>query len=149
MAAADGSKPRDLSQLSGLDVQSAAWTRDGRVVFVAAAWPQQLKCIRARVRRLHSTALIVEGILVAGGVLLLVRRWNVSPARRDHALRVLTFFCLAMAVQTDLYLYAIAGLATGLCVDIAVRIALANGFAAASSITRSASASCLHSPRCF
>jgi WD40-like Beta Propeller Repeat len=116
-ANADGSNPRDISQLSGLDAQDATWTRDGRLVFVALGRSTQVHSGAGPALAL--TALIVEGILLAGGVLLLVRRWNVPIG--SIAL-LLTFFSLAMAAQTDLYLYAVAGLVTGLCVDIAVAI---------------------------
>jgi WD40 repeat protein len=115
IANSDGSKARDLSRLSGLDVQDVAWTRDGRVVFSA----------RGRNNQLHSglgpsvaiSGLIIEAILVAGAVLLLVRRWNVPLGALTL---VLTGFALAMAVQSDFYLYAIAGLVTGIAADVAV-----------------------------
>jgi len=114
---ANGSKPRDLSQLSGLNVVSAAWTRDGRVVFTALGRSAQVHSGTGPIVAL--TAFMLEGILLAGGVLLLVRRWNVPFGALTL---VLTFFALAMAVQTDLYVYAIAGFVTGLVSDIAARV---------------------------
>ncbi|HEY1866929.1 MAG TPA: hypothetical protein VGG70_01450 [Candidatus Cybelea sp.] len=115
IANGDGSKTRDLSQLSGLDVQDVAWTRDGRVVFT----------VLGRSNQVHSglgpslaiSAFILEGILVAGAVLLLVRRWNVPFGALTL---LLAGFTLAMAVQTDLYIYAIAGLVTGAAADVGV-----------------------------
>jgi hypothetical protein len=111
----DGTAARDLSQLSGLDVQDVAWTRDGHVVFTALGRTNQVHTGVGP--ELALTALILEGILVAGGVLLLVRRWNVPYGALTL---VLTAFALAMAVQTDLYVYAIAGFVTGFVADIAV-----------------------------
>jgi hypothetical protein len=115
IANADGSKARDLSQLSGLDVQDVAWTRDGRVVFTALGRGNQVHSGLGP--ELALAALILEGILVAGAVLLLVRRWNVPFGALTL---LLTGFALAMAVQTDLYMYAIAGLITGLVADSGV-----------------------------
>jgi hypothetical protein len=115
IANADGSKARDLSQLSGLDVQDVAWTRDGRVVFSALGRSNQLHSGLGP--SLAISALILEGILVAGAVLLLVRRWNVPLGALTL---LLTGFALAMAVETDLYIYAIAGLVTGVVADVAV-----------------------------
>ncbi|MFY9665604.1 MAG: hypothetical protein WAK19_14270 [Candidatus Cybelea sp.] len=115
IANADGSKARDLSQLSGLDVQDVAWTRDGRVVFTALGRSNQVHSGLGP--ELALTALILEGILVAGAVLLLVRRWNVPFGALTL---LLTCFALAMAVQTDFYIYAIAGFITGLLADVSV-----------------------------
>jgi hypothetical protein len=115
IANADGSQARDLSQLSGLDVQDVAWTRDGRVVFSALGRSNQLHSGLGP--SLAISALIIEGILVAGAVLLLVRRWNVPLGALTL---LLTGFALAMAVQTDFYVYAIAGLVTGVAADVAV-----------------------------
>ncbi|MGB8965718.1 MAG: hypothetical protein WCB99_08770 [Candidatus Cybelea sp.] len=115
VANADGSKARDLSQLSGLDVQDVTWTRDGRLVFSARGRSDQVHAGLGP--ELALTALILEGILVAGAVLLLVRRWNVPFGALTL---VLTWFSLAMAVQTDLYVYAIAGFITGVAADVAV-----------------------------
>jgi hypothetical protein len=111
---ADGSHSRDLSQLSGLNVVSATWTPDGRIVFTALGRTSQLHTGGGPTVAL--TAILLQGILIAGGVLLLVRRWNVPLGALTL---VLTFFALSMAVQTDLYIYAIAGLVTGLAADIA------------------------------
>ncbi len=115
IANADGSKARDLSQLSGLDVQDGAWTRDGRVVFTALGRSNQVHSGLGP--ELALTALILEGILVAGAVLLLVRRWNVPFGTLTL---LLGCFALAMAVQTDLYTYAIAGFITGLVADVSI-----------------------------
>jgi hypothetical protein len=115
VANADGSNPRDVTALSGLDVQTAAWTHDGRLVFTTLG--RNTAAHTGLGPSLALTALILEGILIAGGVLLLVRRWNVPAGALTL---VLTFFSLSMAVQTDLYLYAIAGFVTGLGADIAV-----------------------------
>lgn len=115
IANADGSKARDLSQLSGLDVQDAAWTRDGRLVFTALGRSNQVHSGLGP--ELAMTALILEGSLVAGAVLLLVRRWNVPVGGLTL---LLACFALAMAVQTDLYVYAIAGFITGLAADVSV-----------------------------
>ena len=51
--------------------------------------------------------------------MLLVRRWNVPAGALTL---MLTLFALSMAVQTDLYIYAIAGFVTGLAADIAVAV---------------------------
>jgi WD40-like Beta Propeller Repeat len=112
---ADGSKARDLSQLSGLNVTSVAWTPDGRIAFTAVGRPSQAHFGAGPTVAL--TALILEGILLAGGVLLLVRRWNVPLGAITL---LLTFFSLSMAVQSDLYVEAIAGLVTGLAADVAI-----------------------------
>jgi hypothetical protein len=114
---ADGSKPHDLSQLSGLNVQSAAWTPDGRIVFTALGRSSQVHSGSGPIVAL--TALMLQAILLAGGVLLLVRRWNVPIGAMTL---VLTCFALSMAVQTDLYIYAIAGIVTGLAADIAIAV---------------------------
>ncbi len=114
---ADGSQPRDLSQLSGLNVESVAWTPDGRIVFTALGRSSQVHSGSGPIVAL--TAIMLQGILIAGGVLLLVRRWNVPIGALTM---MLTFFALSMAVQTDLYIYAIAGFVTGLAADIAVAL---------------------------
>ena len=114
---ADGSQPRDLSQLSGLNVESVAWTPDGRIVFTALGRSSQVHSGSGPIVAL--TAIMLQGILIAGGVLLLVRRWNVPIGALTL---MLTFFALSMAVQTDLYIYAIAGFVTGLAADIAVAL---------------------------
>ena len=117
MSDADGSKARDLSQLSGLNVGSVAWTPDGRIVFTALGRSSQVHSGSGPIVAL--TAMLLQGILLAGGVLLLVRRWNVPLGALTL---MLTFFALSMAVQTDLYVYAIAGFLTGLAADIAVAV---------------------------
>jgi Tol biopolymer transport system component len=115
VANADGSNARDASQLSGLDVQGMSWAPDGRLLFSAMGRPGPLHTEAGR--SLAMASIILEGVLVAGGTLLLVRRWRMPLGAITF---LLTGFALAMAVESDFYLYAIAGLVTGLASDVAI-----------------------------
>jgi hypothetical protein len=117
VADADGSKARDVSQLSGLDVQDAVFAPDGRVFFIALGRRDPTHTDIGK--SLAMAAIIIQSILIAGGVLLLVRRWRIPFGALTL---VLTFFALAMALQSDFYTYAIGAFATGLLADIAVAV---------------------------
>jgi hypothetical protein len=115
VARADGSHARDLSQLSGVDVQDAVWTPDAHVLFVATGRPET--AYTAAGQSLAIAALLLQAVLVTGAVLLLIHRWNAPPGALTLTL---TCFALAMALQSDFFSYAIGAFATGLIADVAV-----------------------------
>ncbi|MBV8490392.1 MAG: hypothetical protein JO199_07685, partial [Candidatus Eremiobacteraeota bacterium] len=63
--------------------------------------------------------IIMQGLLVAGATLLLVRRFR---APFGSITFVLTGFALAMAVQSDFYFYAIGAFVVGLFVDTLIAV---------------------------
>ncbi len=115
VANSDGSRSHDVSQLSGLDVQGAAWAPGGRLIFTAAGREHPIYTDFGKA--LAMAAMIIEGILLAAAMLLLVRRW---PLPFGSLTLILTLYTLAMAVESDYYLYAIGGFIAGLLADIAV-----------------------------
>jgi Tol biopolymer transport system component len=117
VANSDGSAPRDLTQLSGLDVQAASWAPGGRLIFTATGRSDPTYTDLGK--SLAMAAIIIEGILVAAAALLLVRRW---PLPFGALTFIFTFYTLAMAVESDYYLYAIGGFVTGLLADIAIAV---------------------------
>ena len=117
VADADGSHARDVSQLSGLDVQDAAWAPDGRVLFVALG--RRDPTHTGIGKSLAMAALILQGIVIAGAALLVVRRFAVPFGSLTF---MLTAFALAMALQSDFYVYAIGAAVTGVLADAAIAI---------------------------
>lgn len=115
VAGGDGSNPRDLSQLDGLNVESAAWAPGGHIIFTARGLDNPIHTDFGK--SLALAAMVIEGILLAAATLLLVRRWRMPFGAFTL---ILTCFAAAMALQTDLYPYAIGALITGLLADIAV-----------------------------
>ncbi|MBV8721411.1 MAG: PD40 domain-containing protein [Candidatus Eremiobacteraeota bacterium] len=112
-----GSKPRDVSQLSGMDVQDAAWAPDGSLLFVALGRRDPTRTGIGKA--LAMTAMILEAVILAGAMLALLRRFRVP-----FGAFTLMFagFSLAMALQSDFYAYAIGGAIAGFIADLAVAI---------------------------
>lgn len=117
VADADGTHPRNVSQLSGLNVTSVAWAPDGRVFFTAAARRDPTHTELGF--SLAQAALLLQAVAVAGALLPLVRRW---PLPAGACTVVLTAFALAMAVESDYYYYALPALATGVAADLGIRL---------------------------
>jgi hypothetical protein len=115
VANGDGTNAHDVSQLSGLDVQSAAWAPAGRIIFTALG--RENPTYTDVGKSLAMAAIIIEGIMLVAASLLLVRRWRLPFGALTL---LLTLFALAMAVESDFYTYAIGAFATGLCADCAV-----------------------------
>lgn len=108
---------RDVSQLSGFDVQDAAWAADGSVLFVATG---RRDAVHSGIgKELAMASIILEGIVVAGAILALVRRFIVPFGTCTF---ILTFYAIAMALQSDFYIYAAGAFATGLIADIAIAL---------------------------
>lgn len=117
VANGDGSAPKDVSQLGGVDVQSVAWVPGGRLIFTALGRPNPVHTDLGQ--SLALAALIIQSIVLSAGALLLVRRWRMPPGSLTF---LLTLFALAMAVQTDFYMFAIGAFVTGVLADAAVFI---------------------------
>lgn len=115
VASLDGTKATDVSQLSGLDASRPAWTPDGRIVFVTSGRqrPQQSDYALS----LSLSGVLIQSIIVAGSVLLLVRRWR---APLGSVTAMLVFFAAAMATQNDDYFGILAALGAGLAGDAIV-----------------------------
>ncbi len=115
VAGADGSHASNVSQLAGFDAQHPAWLDDRHVVFSASAHgPPEHSGIGSG---LGVAANILESVLLAGVLLVAVRRWRVPFGAFTL---ILALFALAMAAQTDYYYDAIPALITGLCADVAI-----------------------------
>jgi hypothetical protein len=117
VANSDGSNPRDLSGLDGLNVESAAWAPGGRVIFTARGLDNPIHTDFGKALALAAT--IIEAVLLTATTLLLVRRWRLPFGVMTL---ILTSFALAMAVQSDLYTYAIGAFVTGLLADVAIAV---------------------------
>jgi Tol biopolymer transport system component len=115
VANADGSKSHDVSALSGLDAAHPAWDGNGRLFFTATgrALPERTFVGLS----LAEAANLLQAVLLAGVLLLAVRRWRVPFGTFTV---VLTLFALAMAAQTDAYYDAVGALLTGLLADAAL-----------------------------
>ncbi len=68
---------------------------------------------------LAEAANLLQAVLLAGVLLVAVRRWRLPFGAFAV---ILTFFTLAMATQTDAYYDAIAALATGVLADVAIAV---------------------------
>jgi hypothetical protein len=117
VANADGSGGRNVSSLSGLDAQHPAWGADGRLYFTATG--RRLPEHTYVGLSLAEAANLLQAVLIAGVLLIAIRRWRVPFGTFTV---VLTLFALAMAAQTDAYYNAIGGLVTGLLADGALAI---------------------------
>ncbi|MBV9104224.1 MAG: hypothetical protein JO060_11595, partial [Candidatus Eremiobacteraeota bacterium] len=117
VANADGSHARNVSQLSGMDAAHPAWGVNGRLYFTASgrAGPEHTYVGLS----LAEAANLLEAVLLAGILLVAVRRWRVPFGTFTVAL---TLFALAMATQTDAYYDAIPALITGLLADGALAL---------------------------
>jgi hypothetical protein len=112
---ADGAHARDVSQLSGMDVQDAAWSPDGTILFVAQG--RRDPTGTGIGKSLAMTAMILEAAVLAGAMLALIRRFRVPFG--TFAL-MFGAYALAMALQSDFYVYAIGGFVAGLVADVIV-----------------------------
>ncbi|HZY99633.1 MAG TPA: hypothetical protein VFE36_08675 [Candidatus Baltobacteraceae bacterium] len=112
---ASGANPRDASQLSGMDVQDAAYAPDGTILFVAQG--RRDPTHTGIGRSLAMTAMILEAAVLAGAMLALIQRFRVP-----FGTFTLMFgaYAVAMALQTDFYVYAIGALMVGLVADVIV-----------------------------
>jgi hypothetical protein len=117
VADADGGHARNVSQLSGADAARPAWSPDGRVLYTVSGRPAPERS--AVGLSLAEAANLLEAVLLAGVLLLAIKRWRVPFGAFTM---VLTLFALAMATQTDAYLDATAGLVAGLAVDGAILV---------------------------
>ncbi len=115
VANADGSKGHDVSALSGLDAAHPAWAGNGRLFFTATgrALPERTFVGLS----LAEAANLLQAVLLAGVLLIAVRRWRVPFGTFTV---VLTLFAVAMAAQTDAYYDAAGALLTGLLADAAL-----------------------------
>ena len=112
VANADGSNSRDVSSLSGLDAAHPAWGADGRLYFTATGRAQPERTFVGL--SLAEAANLLQAVLLAGVLLIAVRRWRLPFGTFTV---VLTLFALAMAAQTDAYYDAAGAVVTGLLAD--------------------------------
>ncbi|HTU83625.1 MAG TPA: LpqB family beta-propeller domain-containing protein [Candidatus Acidoferrales bacterium] len=112
-----GGSARDVSQLSGLDVQDLAWSPDGSLYVLAQGRESPLNTDLGK--SLAMGAILLQALLVTGAVLTLLHRW-VPPL--GAVTLVLTAFALAMALQSDFYVYALGAFATGAIADVALAV---------------------------
>ena len=68
---------------------------------------------------LAEAANLMQAVLLAGVLLVAVRRWRLPFGTFTV---ILTLFTLAMATQTDAYYDAIAAFATGILADVAIAV---------------------------
>ncbi|HEY1975938.1 MAG TPA: hypothetical protein VGG89_05320 [Candidatus Baltobacteraceae bacterium] len=112
-----GAHARDVSQFSGMDVQDAAWNPDGTLLFVAQGRRDPTRTGMGK--SLAMTAMILEAAVLAGAMLALLRRFRVPFG--TFAL-MFGAYALAMALQSDFYVYAIGGFVAGLVADVVVAV---------------------------
>lgn len=108
----NGGHARDASQLSGMDVQDAAFNPDGTILFVAQGRRDPTRTGIGK--SLAMTAIILEAAVLAGAMLALLRRFRVPFG--TFAL-MFGAYAVAMALQSDFYTYAIGGFIAGLAAD--------------------------------
>jgi hypothetical protein len=113
----NGKNARDVSQLSGMDVQDAAWAPDGSILFVALGRRDPTRTGIGK--SLAVTAMILEAAILAGAMLALIRRFRMPFGAFSL---MFAAFALAMALQSDFYAYAIGALFTGLIADTVVGV---------------------------
>jgi WD40 repeat protein len=102
----------DVSRLSGLDAARPAWAGYRQILFVASGRSKPAASDYALA--LSLSGVLVQAIVVAGTILLIVRRWR-APA--GAATVILVLFAAAMATQNDDYFAVPAALAAGVVVD--------------------------------
>ena len=110
---AGGGAPRNISQLSGADASRPSFTPDGHIVFSSVGRPQSVHSQLAN--SFAEDANVIESVIIAGLLLLLVRRWRAPLGSMTF---VLGFFALAMATQSDTYYVVPAALVLGILADI-------------------------------
>lgn len=115
VADAAGGHQMNLSQLSGMDATRPAWARRGQIVFVATGrrLPDQSEYALA----LSLSGALIQSIVIAGAVLLIVRRWR-SPV--GAVTLILVSYATAMATQNDDYFAIPAALVAGIAGDVIV-----------------------------
>lgn len=113
----DGARGRDVSQLSGMDVQDSAFSPDGTILFVAQGRRDPTRTGAGK--SLAMTAMILEAVVLAGAMLALIRRFRVPFG--TFAL-MFGAYALAMAMQSDFYVYAIGSFTAGLLADVVVAV---------------------------
>jgi hypothetical protein len=117
-AASDGSgNARNVSNLSGMDAAHPSLGPDGRIFFSATGRPDPAHSQIAF--SLSETANILESVLIAGVLLIALKRWRAPFGTFTFAL---TVFALAMATQSDQYPDIIPAFATGLIADLTVAL---------------------------
>jgi Tol biopolymer transport system component len=114
LAAANGSHPENVSRFSGGDVGHPAWLGNDRLIFTAGGNGAQHAGFGSS---LALASLLLQSVLIAGILLVAVRRWRVPVGTFTL---VLPAFALAMAAQSDAYVDAIPAFAAGLCADVAL-----------------------------
>ncbi len=114
---ANGAHPHDVSSLPGLDASRESWSPDGRIYFTASGTPSPARSDFGL--ELAEAASLLQAVMLTAAVLLLVRRWRAPPGA---IVFLMTFFALAMAVQSDLYVAAIPAAIVGLAADVAIFI---------------------------
>ena len=102
----------DVSRLSGIDASRPAWTSRGEIVFVASGRSPADRSDYSLALSLAGA--LVQSVVIAGGALLLVRRWRVPLGALTV---VLTLFTLAMATQNDDYFAVPAAFVAGVLAD--------------------------------
>ena len=110
---AAGGHAVEISQLSGADASRPSFTPDGRIVFSEIGRPRSIHSPLAN--SFAEDANLIEALVVAGLLLLLVRRWR---APLGSMTLILGLFAIAMATQSDNY-YAVPGaFAVGILADM-------------------------------
>jgi hypothetical protein len=107
-----GGTPLNLSQLPGLAVNRPGWSPNGSIYFTAGAASQGEQGLD-----LAEAAFLLQGVTLAGAVLLLVRRWRLPVGALTL---LLTAFAAASAVTSDLYVAVIPAAITGVVADVLI-----------------------------
>jgi Tol biopolymer transport system component len=110
-----GAHARDVTQLPGVDASRPAWTPDGRIAFTATGRPSTEHTPTGF--SLAEAASLLQAVMLAGVLLLALRRWR-APAGAFTLMLVL--FAFAMATQSDAYYDVVPALVTGIVIDVAV-----------------------------
>jgi hypothetical protein len=108
----DGNKAGQPVPFPGVNAQHPAVRNDGSVIFTAGARPSPEHSYVGY--SISAAALLLQAVSLAGVLLLVVRRWR---APLGTFTLILPLFALAMAAQSDLYVDALAALATGILAD--------------------------------
>ncbi len=107
----------NVSQLAGLNASRPSWALRGDLIFTATGRPIPATTFLGLAYSEDSN--LIESIVVAGIVLLLIRRWRMPFGAMTL---LLGFFAIAMAFQSDLFYEIIAAVITGLLADIAIAL---------------------------
>jgi hypothetical protein len=112
LVVSSGAKMVQVSQMSGLAVQSFSWGPPDSLYFTVMGRPDPVH--RSIGKSLGEAANVIQSVTLCGLLLLCIRRWRVPVGALTL---VLTCYAIALATQEDLYFAILPAAATGLLID--------------------------------